>query len=152
MHYYYSSPLSLLRCLPHFVFSPAVFFFFFDLRSIFHPSSRASLRFALRRLSDCSEQRPIHTSPKKGAKAEKKRQRKEGKKRGETTAFHLAVSREAAAGRQAGKAGRQAGRGQAVGRRADDRSGCSGNSTLLGELQCSAHQDKKINKKNIFSK
>lgn len=27
MHYYYSSPLSLLRCLPHFVFSPAVFFF-----------------------------------------------------------------------------------------------------------------------------
>lgn len=150
MHYYYSSPLSLLRCLPHFVFSPAVFFFFFDLRSIFPPSSRASLCFALRRLSDCSEQRPTHTSPKKGGEGGKKTA-KEGRKEERRDNGFPSRCLPRGRSRQAGREGRQAGR-QAVGRRADDRSGCSGNSTLLGELRCSAHQDKKRNQKNIFSK
>lgn len=115
MHYYYSSPLSLLRCLPHFVFSPAVFFFFFDLRSIFHPSSRASLCFALRRLSDCSEQRPTHTSPKKGGEGGKKTA-KEGRKEERRDNGFPSRCLPRGCSRQAGREGRQAGRRWAGGR------------------------------------
>lgn len=143
MHYYYSSPLSLLRCLPHFVFSPAVFFFFFRSQEHFSSvlaglapfRSPAPLRL-FRATADSYITKKRGEGGKKTAKEGRKEERRDN-------GF---PSRCLPRGRS-----RQAGR-QAVGRRADDRSGCSGNSTLLGELRCSAHQDKKRNQKNIFSK
>lgn len=81
-----SSPLSLLRCLLSLVFSPVFSQYFSSILE-----GPAQLRSP-----------PPDSYINEKGERRKKRQRKEGKKKGETRVFHLTVSREDAGGRQAG--------------------------------------------------